>query len=218
MCGGTRQGSSFRLSVLGLSPRVRGNRARAAGDRAMIGSIPACAGEPGRPARSRCDPGVYPRVCGGTSTTGGLRWVILGLSPRVRGNHLQDRLVLGADGSIPACAGEPSGSPCCTAAAWVYPRVCGGTFRAKSIWWQDTGLSPRVRGNRSPNPPGIQPDGSIPACAGEPVLRPLAARRPRVYPRVCGGTDRSLTATWDDAGLSPRVRGNPAHTCGQPPE
>ena len=35
--------------------------------------------------------------------------------------------------------------------------------------------------------------------------------RARVYPRVCGGTRLILVAHEEERGLSPRVRGNPAH-------
>ena len=52
---------------------------------------------------------VYPRVCGGTR---GRRCEVgtrHGLSPRVRGNHQGRRPTDAARGSIPACAGEPSG-------------------------------------------------------------------------------------------------------------
>ena len=50
-----------------------------------------------------------------------------GLSPRVRGNHV-DRLgmILGV-GSIPACTGKPLCSPLASATTGVYPRVYGET-------------------------------------------------------------------------------------------
>ena len=50
--------------------------------------------------------------------------------------------------------------------------------------------------------------GSIPACAGEPRASPSTDRKPRVYPRVCGGTRRLLAYLFSAHGLSPRVRGN----------
>ena len=54
--------------------------------------------------------------------------------------------------------------------------------------------------------------GSIPACAGEPALSGPHGCRPRVYPRVCGGTiPMPLSSPWV-YGLSPRVRGNPTYT------
>ena len=51
---------------------------------------------------------VYPRVCGGTTRK---RWKIgleNGLSPRVRGNRLEDKCFYAVRRSIPACAGEPA--------------------------------------------------------------------------------------------------------------
>ena len=49
---------------------------------------------------------------------------------------------------------------------------------------------------------------SIPACAGEPGETKVHQRRTQVYPRVCGGAERSDAAEDNDIGLSPRVRGS----------
>ena len=111
-----------------------------------------------------------------------------GLSPRVRGNQPageQDGLLLR---SIPACAGEPGRSGCCQRRAWVYPRVCGGTDVPYDDVGQTEGLSPRVRGNLFQTRPHVRGYRSIPACAGEPPSRISTPPKPRVYPRVCGGT------------------------------
>ena len=54
----------------------------------------------------------------------------------------------------------------------------------------------------------IYKDRSIPAYAGEPVSAEITALRPRVYPRVCGGTAAGGWDTLAPAGLSPRMRGN----------
>ena len=51
---------------------------------------------------------VYPRVCGGTNSISGVHAVADGLSPRVRGNPDRVFRYLMFEGSIPACAGEPS--------------------------------------------------------------------------------------------------------------
>ena len=51
------------------------------------------------------------------------------------------------------------------------------------------GLSPRVRGNHFPADHRDAQFGSIPACAGEPRAGNSLMSRPRVYPRVCGGTE-----------------------------
>ena len=70
VCGGTRNAYLFQRIVRGLSPRVRGNQFVPPPAPAGVGSIPACAGEPRPPDRRRAGPGVYPRVCGGTSGAG----------------------------------------------------------------------------------------------------------------------------------------------------
>ena len=76
--------------------------------------------------------------------------------------------------------------------------------------WQ-TGLSPRVRGNRIARDVVNAPYGSIPACAGEPTDTRGRSSAPSVYPRVCGGTSLPNLLGAAVGGLSPRVRGNP--TC-----
>ena len=66
VCGGTMHARPLTLSLLGLSPRVRGNRRRRTSSVPLAGSIPACAGEPVRSIRGGGKRAVYPRVCGGT--------------------------------------------------------------------------------------------------------------------------------------------------------
>ncbi len=170
VCGGTLNLVLLSASTIGLSPRVRGNprsNTRACGRNR---SIPACAGEPATPHPRHDLGGVYPRVCGGT-TNAALRSVPKwGLSPRVRGNPLCRSVLKCERGSIPACAGEPSSPPDRFSVRRVYPRVCGGTRRGTDGRNRESGLSPRVRGNRP---------ASLSLCL------------PRtVYPRVCGGTCR----------------------------
>ena len=195
-------------SESGLSPRVRGNHAGQLHQLAVIGSIPACAGEP----RSRPGPGlvrgVYPRVCGGTALLKYWAPDLTGLSPRVRGNHVSAKTRNAAAGSIPACAGEPPGRVLRPTVTAVYPRVCGGTRVVSPSTVSAVGLSPRVRGNRDPGQTGPARRGSIPACAGEPSAFNCPTVTIRVYPRVCGGTHWLRWAPSCTAGLSPRVRGN----------
>ena len=66
VCGGTARKKVTGVSLGGLSPRVRGNRARLDVEQVPDRSIPACAGEPRPTGGDRPDGGVYPRVCGGT--------------------------------------------------------------------------------------------------------------------------------------------------------
>ena len=108
VCGGTRRLWGGRGYPTGLSPRVRGNPVAADEHLQGTGSIPACAGEPRTGCRCWPNPGVYPRVCGGTTFALYLPPVSEGLSPRVRGNPPLNMGSLPVHGSIPACAGEPS--------------------------------------------------------------------------------------------------------------
>ncbi len=111
-------------------------------------------------------------------------------------------------GSIPACAGEPADIPATACSSGVYPRVCGGTFGRLCCWYLSRGLSPRVRGNLDSGGHRERCQGSIPACAGEPLDQSCRQSSNTVYPRVCGGTIIINVELADGEGLSPRVRGN----------
>ena len=149
VCGGTAAGKPAARTLSGLSPRVRGNPARATGWWRRSRSIPACAGEP-RPRHGAAhSAGVYPRVCGGTGVRRGRPGRGYGLSPRVRGNPLHNYAQVALTGSIPACAGEPLQPVRPGCMEQVYPRVCGGTECGIQTLARVNGLSPRVRGNRS---------------------------------------------------------------------
>ena len=188
VCGGTCFLPFVVHSVEGLSPRVRGNHHHAPQNTYLPRSIPACAGEPGRPACSPMSARVYPRVCGGTSGGVGRKGCTYGLSPRVRGNPVATERENGCSGSIPACAGEPSRCAALDFSIWVYPRVCGGTICCHRHSPFSEGLSPRVRGNQFGFRVVASGGGSIPACAGEPREGVYRRREVGVYPRVCGGT------------------------------
>ena len=190
VCGGTLWIVAEGGNAIGLSPRVRGNLDAGLRLHQTLRSIPACAGEPEDIAYPHTQRRVYPRVCGGTLTRAGYRYTPQGLSPRVRGNHDASRLPTLPAGSIPACAGEPRALLARKGSLTVYPRVCGGTSAIIADCMRFGGLSPRVRGNRLGNLVKTAAAGSIPACAGEPCAPGSPVRRPRVYPRVCGGTAR----------------------------
>ena len=152
---------------------------------------------------------VYPRVCGGTRFLRSPALPSAGLSPRVRGNRVLKNARPHRDWSIPACAGEPCRKCDRPSIRRVYPRVCGGTDPAGQNQIPEFGLSPRVRGNPTAAATHIPTSRSIPACAGEPPRRSCRCCRPRVYPRVCGGTPLEREPALPESGLSPRVRGNP---------
>ena len=91
----------------------------------------------------------------------------------------------------------------------VYPRVCGGAVSSQTSDRSTSGLSPRVRGSRRRHRRGLAGIRSIPACAGEPIATGRSIPAGRVYPRVCGGAQRSGVWYYSVGGLSPRVRGSP---------
>ena len=112
---------------------------------------------------------VYPRVGGGTWSTNSRPSSAVGLSPRGRGNLVNELQAILSRGSIPAWAGEPmvnqpriTGLSEGSIPAWagepsfggvgadtivVYPRVGGGTANVRSVRVSVCGLSPRGRGN-----------------------------------------------------------------------
>ena len=192
VCGGTLSGPVPCYPAQGLSPRVRGNRPFAARVSGQRRSIPACAEEPRGCQSCAAVVQVYPRVCGGTETGSPVHCVARCLSPRVRRNrchHLRGKV---PQRSISACAGEPQSSGGNWPARGVYPRVCGGTRGGLGGADAGRGLSPRVRGNRWPSTAPSSRWRSIPACAGEPGVLCHPGRGTWVYPRVCGGTRRTL--------------------------
>ena len=189
VCGGTAGISTRPVTLRGLSPRVRGNRVNLPQPCYSARSIPACAGEPRAGQSTRQYEPVYPRVCGGTRLLPKPTMPRAGLSPRVRGNQHPNDGNQPLTRSIPACAGEPTAMRQVSQMSTVYPRVCGGTPRCWVTADGTVGLSPRVRGNRRRKFLAYCCAGSIPACAGEPMI----------------GWPSAVTST----GLSPRVRGNP---------
>ena len=106
--GGTGSTLPQCLSLIGLSPRLRGNRARPAVPPGIHRSIPAPTGEP--PVGHVCaeQQGVYPRAYGGTPHPGRCSGRGRGLSPRLRGNRLPLYPQAKRGRSIPAPTGEPT--------------------------------------------------------------------------------------------------------------
>ena len=172
VCGGTVVICKLINHGQGLSPRVRGNHQPDLSATTHSGTIPACAGEPCPDLGVLSSHGDYPRVCGGTCDIGHLTSIILGLSPRVRGNPIPAQITIAILGTIPACAGEPFLVGLQPVASRDYPRVCGGTCPAPVKLFLNAGLSPRVRGNLYETNELPMAERTIPACAGEPALDP----------------------------------------------
>ena len=127
VCGATQRCRRTSRSLVGLSPRVRGNQSQRLIMSASPGPIPACAGQPlNHLCRYYC-PRAYPRVCGATCRAFRRAGLSRGLSPRVRGNLLDLEKSGLLQGPIPACAGQPWPILAPVLALWAYPRVCGAT-------------------------------------------------------------------------------------------
>ena len=152
VCGGSVKSGVLTNRLHGLSPRVRGKLGAAVSWQPGIGSIPACAGEAPRAPPSTWLNTVYPRVCGGSHSIAFGKFLLKGLSPRVRGKHRQWRRPINRPRSIPACAGEAGNAVSGTAPSPVYPRVCGGSAGEVGAHIEAGGLSPRVRGKPAPAP------------------------------------------------------------------
>ena len=107
MCGEAVYEVASATRAQGPSPRVRGSPVSGVALRAMLGSIPACAGKPGFGCGAARDAGVHPRVCGEAAATGDIVDADEGPSPRVRGSPDRRHGSEASVGSIPACAGKP---------------------------------------------------------------------------------------------------------------
>ena len=148
---------------------MRGNLAGVSLIAVAVRSIPAYAGEPAVVGGGDGVERVYPRVCGGTAGQPLAGSLGNGLSPRMRGNRAVAHCRRACPGSIPAYAGEPGLPQFRRRGGWVYPRVCGGTYRPCPLQVVAIGLSPRMRGNRVAIRQLPASAGSIPAYAGEPI-------------------------------------------------
>ena len=175
-------------SVVGLSPRLRGNPSQYGVCSQVRRSIPAPAGEPPVVSAPIVGTTVYPRACGGTLPSSVWSWSGYGLSPRLRGNLGNGATDLLDAGSIPAPA--------------------GGTGKDGDAARVQGGLSPRLRGNPSTAARWMIASRSIPAPAGEPQRQRPPLPCLMVYPRACGGTRRRGLRPVLAYGLSPRLRGN----------
>ena len=215
-CGAALTSPPNRSMPQGLSPRVRGSHIHRARSENRPRSIPASAGQPRQWLCLQTLHAVYPRECGAAFGDFRPRHFGDGLSPRVRGSHRVRSTGAKPMRSIPASAGQPLNSQKATYAYQVYPRECGAAVLSVSIAYCALGLSPRVRGSPARLHPSPLPCRSIPASAGQPLIRADRVRWHGVYPRECGAAlyiSRKSTST---RGLSPRVRGSPERTTGQP--
>ena len=206
--GETGEVSIDPLQDVGLSPRGRGNRHSSRPSRPACRSIPARAGKPMATADCTSRRRVYPRAGGETVIRAARAALLVGLSPRGRGNPWPRPIARPAGGSIPARAGKPGWRRPKAVSSGVYPRAGGETIVRSPALIASSGLSPRGRGNRLSVERGHAGFGSIPARAGKPRSPPRFARDCGVYPRAGGETFITARFNTTLSGLSPRGRGN----------
>ncbi len=135
---------------VGPSPPARGSRRETTMLTIKRGSIPACAGEPTRRAVTRASRRVHPRLRGGAGSSASPLICRMGPSPPARGSHALAPPRRAPHGSIPACAGEPTGRNSGCRCTGVHPRLRGGAGSRSDARRRPSGPSPPARGSPRP--------------------------------------------------------------------
>ena len=166
MCGehvGVRPAASH---VWGSSPHVRGALKAAPDTLIAVGIIPACAGSTLHAAPALPCSRDHPRMCGEHLGFGGVRVLVLGSSPHVRGARSLFSGQFRARGIIPACAGSTRRRLLNLLLERDHPRMCGEHDCHDVFQYRREGSSPHVRGARWLLRQSRTIKGIIPACAG----------------------------------------------------
>ena len=155
-------------------------------DDALVGLIPAGAGNIVLFRLPSIGIGAHPRGCGEHQYSEYPRGRTLGSSPRVRGTYsLFDRETVRA-GLIPAGAGNMSSPQGMEVVRGAHPRGCGEHWRVTTYASVPLGSSPRVRGTFSPVEGCTHFEGLIPAGAGNICCMSEHGGRTGAHPRGCG--------------------------------
>jgi len=205
--GGDVIAENRKTSRTGPSPRGRGRPQPLTIPCPHPGSIPAWAGETGRPTSGPRARRVHPRVGGGDQLLDRLGVLERGPSPRGRGRRPSSYPDTMGAGSIPAWAGETTRSAAPRWCRRVHPRVGGGDCGNVPLATWRGGPSPRGRG-RQPKDSRLEAvGGSIPAWAGETGEDATGGYFYWVHPRVGGGDNPANDVLMRRPGPSPRGRG-----------
>ena len=181
----TTYARSFHLQ--GLSPPARGSRHLERCSHAVIGPIPARAGEPGTPARCSTSSSAYPRPRGGAVVIAQGEVELVGLSPPARGSPRSRAGFPPVVRPIPARAGEPSRPATAHSKDSAYPRPRGGAASGIENRRHQIGLSPPARGSHCHSKAAPARPRPIPARAGEPQGAGGITSPGTAYPRPRGG-------------------------------
>ncbi len=145
--GGASVGLGDVFPCPGPSPPARGSRGHRHDRRRVVGSIPACAGEPRSTRAQPRRPPVHPRLRGGAARRRAEQHALPGPSPPARGSRARPVARGGAVRSIPACAGEPSARAAGGTRPRVHPRLRGGAASRQPFAEAVRGPSPPARGS-----------------------------------------------------------------------
>ena len=126
-CGETNARLTCVDSVWGLSPRMRGNQYDPTSPPNLSRSIPTDAGKPAWSIGCIAFGQVYPHGCGETATSRVWGCDPHGLSPRMRGNLIDNGTSTSRLRSIPTDAGKPDALIPRKQLNKVYPHGCGET-------------------------------------------------------------------------------------------
>ena len=107
VCGATVDVQRITKSLIGLSPRVWGNRPYLVARQSSPRPIPTCVGQPLVHGISITSYAAYPHVCGATLGNTKIDYEKEGLSPRVWGNRRQRSSDPAVRWPIPTCVGQP---------------------------------------------------------------------------------------------------------------
>ena len=193
---------------------MRGARTPLVSCLGLVGIIPAYAGSTmavvNERLRGKDHPrvcGEHPRVCGEHPRDIGVRHIVLGSSPRMRGalGHIDE--VRPRKGIIPAYAGSTDSNSWRRSRGQDHPRVCGEHQAALRVARRFEGSSPRMRGAHDMINHGAQVKGIIPAYAGSTFEECCMSHARRDHPRVCGEHERCHAGSVRRLGSSPRMRG-----------
>ena len=149
----------------------------------------------------------HPRACGEHGFLNGLKLLLLGSSPRMRGTPINVPAELEARGIIPAHAGNTSIYRTRLRASRDHPRACGEHDLVNRHRLGHLGSSPRMRGTLSATEGDRANLGIIPAHAGNTFGGVTIGDGIRDHPRACGEHRGHAGFRVLFRGSSPRMRG-----------
>ena len=198
-----------RRASRGPSPRWRGDLEPGEIGSLDLRTIPALAGRPTRTRITSSRRWDHPRAGGETRRSSRRTVVVVGPSPRWRGDRALRRTPRRRARTIPALAGRPRRAQTTTWRSGDHPRAGGetGDPAAPMVWRE--GPSPRWRGDPARSRARSRAGRTIPALAGRPRRARHDVASQSDHPRAGGETDAVQALDSAVKGPSPRWRGDP---------